>query len=66
MHKKRCTFGFGGRKIDQKSIPLIFKNLVKHLSPIFSTTPEGEGAGLGTVVNNVIILVKNTKNHIKI
>jgi hypothetical protein len=56
MHKKSCTFGFDGRKTDQKSNPLTFKNLVKHLFPIFSTTPEGEGTGLGPVVNNVIII----------
>jgi hypothetical protein len=49
MHKKSCTFGFDGRKTDQKSIPLIFKNLVKHLFPIFSATPEDEGAGLNPV-----------------
>jgi len=54
--KKRCTFRFDGRKTDQKSIPLIFKNIVKHLFPIFSTQPEGEGAGLGPVVDNVIMI----------
>jgi len=56
MHKKSCTFGFDGGKTDQKSIPLIFINLVKHLFSIFSTQPEGEGAGLVPAANNVIVI----------